>query len=53
MMTAKRGETPKLAARLGIEPSHLRSMKSGSLPVSVKVADLLGYELRWIKKNGD
>ena len=44
------GNGVQTARELGIEPSHLREMKSGRRKPSAKVADGLGYELCWIKK---
>ena len=48
--THGRGNGAQTARDLGIEPSHLREIKSGRRNVSRKVAEGLGYELRWIKK---
>lgn len=44
------GNGERLARQLGVESSHLREMKSGRRPPSRKVAEGLGYELRWVKK---
>jgi hypothetical protein len=39
-----------LAKELGMEPAHLREMKSGRRPPNQKVAAALGWELRWVRK---
>lgn len=43
------GNGAALANALGVETSHLRSMRSGSKGVTQKVARGLGFELRWVK----
>jgi len=43
------GNLAKLADVLDINPPHLRSMISGSMKVSMKVANALGYDLQWVK----
>ena len=40
----------RTANELGIEPSHLREIKSGRRKVSRKVAEGLGYQLLWVRK---
>jgi hypothetical protein len=43
------GNGARLAALLKVQPAHLRAMKSGAEPVSMKVAAGLGYQLHWVK----
>jgi len=43
------GNGEKTARDLGVDSAHLRSMRSGYQVLSVKVAQALGYELRWVK----
>ena len=38
------------ARDFGIEPSHLREIKSGRRAVSLRLAAGLGYELKWVRK---
>ena len=45
-----RGNGVKAAAAIGMDPSHLRAVKSGRERLSVKIASWLGYELRWVKR---
>jgi hypothetical protein len=40
----------KTANELGVEPSHLREIKSGRRKPSRKVAEGLGFTLKWVKK---
>jgi hypothetical protein len=47
---AGRGNGVQTAIDLGTDYSHLRSMRAGSEPVTMKVAQGLGFELRWVKK---
>jgi hypothetical protein len=47
--TAGYGNGRRLAEELGINPTALRSTKSGSRPLTRKVAALLGWELRWVR----
>jgi hypothetical protein len=43
------GNGKRLARELGMVPNYLRSVKSGTQMVSVRLARLLGYELRWVR----
>jgi hypothetical protein len=45
-----RGNGVKTADAIGMDPNHLRSVRSGRERVSVKIAAWLGYELRWVKR---
>lgn len=47
--TAGYGNGWRTANQLGIEPSHLREIKSGRRNVSRKVAEGLGFELKWVR----
>ncbi len=46
--TARRGGQARFASEIGMEPSHLREIKSGRRAVNRRVAAALGYELRWV-----
>jgi hypothetical protein len=46
------GSGTRLARKLGVDARHLHTIKSGSQPVSQKVATGLGFELRWVRKQG-
>ena len=46
--TRGRGNGVKTADAVGMDPSHLRAVKSGRERISVKIAAFLGYELRWV-----
>lgn len=46
------GSKSKLATELDMEPSHLRSILAGSRTIGIKLASFLGYELKWVKKDG-
>ena len=39
-----------MARQIGIDPAHLREMKSGRRSLNQKVAISLGWELRWVRK---
>jgi hypothetical protein len=45
------GNGRRLADKLDMEPSHLRSMRSGSTSLGRRVAEALGWELRWVRKD--
>jgi hypothetical protein len=47
---AGHGNGERAARELGVEPRHLREMKSGGRSISQKVAAGLGYQLLWVKK---
>lgn len=44
------GTGARLARQIGIDPAHLREVKSGRRPMNPKVAAGLGWELRWVRK---
>jgi hypothetical protein len=44
------GNGKRTALALDVDYSHLRSMRAGSEPVTMKVAAGLGFELRWTKR---
>jgi hypothetical protein len=44
------GNGERTAKRLGVDSSHLREIKSGRRPPSRRVAEGLGFELKWVKK---
>jgi hypothetical protein len=46
------GNGQRTANELGLNPSHLREIKSGGRAVSRKIAAALGWELRWVKRKG-
>ncbi len=46
---AGHGNGERTARDLGVESSHLRSMRSGSQAISLKVGRGLGFELRWVR----
>lgn len=48
--TQKYGSGESVARQLGVDSSHLREMKSGRRPPSLKVANGLGWELKWVRK---
>lgn len=50
--TAEYGNGARLAKSLGMEPAHLREMKSGRRSPNTKVAAGLGWELRWVRPAG-
>lgn len=50
--TREWGSKRKLADKIDMDVSHLRSMISGNQALHPKVAAALGYELRWVKKAG-
>jgi len=47
------GNGLKVARELGIDPGFLRSIKCGGQPVPKRIAEQLGFELRWIKRGED
>jgi len=47
---AGRGNGMRVAAELGVEPRRLREVKSGNRRVNQKVAEGLGFELRWVRR---
>jgi AraC-like DNA-binding protein len=50
--TRKHGSIQKLADKLGMAACHLRSQVSGNESLHPRVAAALGYELKWVKKQG-
>ena len=46
---AGRGNGERTARELGVDSAHLRSMRSGNQAISLKVANKLGYQLRWVR----
>jgi hypothetical protein len=44
------GNGVRTARELDTDPAHLRSMRSGNWPISRKVANGLGWELRWVRR---
>jgi len=44
------GNTVRFARRIGVSREYIRGMIYGGRRISVEVAGLLGYELRWVKK---
>jgi hypothetical protein len=46
------GNTKRVAGEIDMELSHLHSIRSGNRPMNEMVAHYLGYELRWVKKQG-
>ena len=50
LRTQGRGNGARTARDFGIEPSHLREIKSGRRMVNLRIAEGLGYELLWVKK---
>jgi hypothetical protein len=50
--TAGYGNGERTAKRLGVESAHLREIKSGRRPPSRRVAEGLGFELRWVRRGG-
>jgi hypothetical protein len=47
---AGHGNGKKTALEMDVSYSHLRSMRAGNEPVSMKVAEALEFELRWVPK---
>lgn len=43
------GNGERVARELGVDSAHLRSMRSGNQVISLKVANGLGFELRWVR----
>lgn len=43
------GNGEKMARELDTEPRHLREIKCGGRPPSLRVARGLGWELKWVK----
>lgn len=43
------GAGDRLARDLDVDPSHLRQVKSGTRPISRKMATRLGWVLKWVK----
>jgi hypothetical protein len=43
------GNGERTARELSAEPRHLRSIRSGTEPMTRKVARALGWELRWVR----
>lgn len=46
-----RGNGARTAKLLDVDYSHLRQFKSGYRRINQKVAEKLGFELRWIRKD--
>jgi hypothetical protein len=46
---AGHGNGERAARELGVDSAHLRSMRSGSQAISLKVGRGLGFELRWVR----
>ena len=50
--TAGYGNVIRFAKRLGLSRQYVNNMLYAGTRVSTQVAAALGYELRWVKKNG-
>ena len=48
--TAGYGSGNKFAAELGMHPTALKSIKSGNQRMTARVAEALGWELKWVRK---
>lgn len=45
------GNGERTARELGVESSHLREIKSGRRSLTGRVAEGLGFDLRWVRKD--
>ena len=43
------GNGERTARELGVDSAYLRSIRSGNQAISLKVANKLGYQLRWVR----
>jgi hypothetical protein len=46
------GNTSKFAVKIGTVTSHISDVRSGYRKMDKRIAAALGYELKWVKKQG-